>query len=65
MHELLSRAHEPERVELGPYLRRLALLMFEAYGIERERVRLEVQCDPITVAVRTAMACGLLVREMP
>jgi two-component sensor histidine kinase len=64
IHELLSRAGDQERTELGPYLRRLAFLVFEAYGVDREPVRLEVQCDPITVKVRTGMACGLLVHEL-
>jgi two-component sensor histidine kinase len=60
IHELLYRAGDPERVEMGRYLGRLALQVFEAHGVDRERVHLEVHCDPITVEVRTAMPCGLL-----
>jgi PAS domain S-box-containing protein len=64
IHELLYRAGDLERVELGRYLGQLALQVFEAHGVDRERVHLEVQCDPITLEVRTAMPCGLLVHEL-
>jgi PAS domain S-box-containing protein len=40
VHELLYRASDPERIDLGHYLRRIALQVFVAYGIDRERVHL-------------------------
>lgn len=64
MHELLSCASEGDRLALGPYLQRLALLLFEAYGIDRARIRLTLQADAVDVAVQTALACGLLVHEV-
>jgi PAS domain S-box-containing protein len=64
VHELLSRAGDVERLELGAYLRRLALLLFEVYGIDRERIRLTLQAAPVTMALDTAIPCGLLVHEV-
>jgi two-component sensor histidine kinase/PAS domain-containing protein len=64
LHELLSRAGEGERLALGSYLRRLALLLFKLYGIDRERVRLTLEAGTVVVAVPTALACGLLVHEV-
>jgi PAS domain S-box-containing protein len=64
VHELLYRAGDPERVELGDYLRRLALQLFEAYGVDRERIHLTLQADAVAVEVHTAMPCGLLVHEV-
>ena len=64
VHELLSRAGDVERLDLGFYLRRLALLLFEVYGIDRERIRLTLQAAPVTVALDTAIPCGLLVHEV-
>jgi PAS domain S-box-containing protein len=64
VHELLYRAGDVERIELGPYLRRLALQVFEAYGIDRERIHLTWQADAVDVGVNTAMPCGLLVHEV-
>jgi PAS domain S-box-containing protein len=64
LHELLSHAGGGERLALGPYLRRLVLLLFGLYGIDRERVHLTLESDPVAVAVPTALACGLLVHEV-
>jgi two-component sensor histidine kinase len=64
IHEHLHRTDDPERLELGAYLRRLDLLLFEAYGISRERIPLTVQAEAVEVAVQTALACGLLVHEV-
>jgi two-component sensor histidine kinase len=64
LHELLSHTGDPERIELGPYLRWLALLVFEVFGLDQARVHLQVECDRLTVEVRTAMACGLLLHEV-
>jgi two-component sensor histidine kinase len=64
VHELLYRAGDPERIELGHYLRRLALQVFEAHSIDRERVHLTLQADAVSVEAHTAMPCGLLVHEV-
>jgi PAS domain S-box-containing protein len=64
VHELLYRAGDPERIELGHYLRRLALQLFEAYGVDRERIHLTLQADAVFVEAHTAMPCGLLVHEV-
>jgi two-component sensor histidine kinase len=64
LHELLSRAGEGERLALSSYLRRLALLLFETYGIDRKRVHLTFKGDPVEVTVQTALTCGLLLHEM-
>ena len=49
---------------LGPYLRRLALLLFEVSCVDRQRVPLTVEADTVEVAVQSALACGLLVHEV-
>jgi two-component sensor histidine kinase len=64
LHQLLSRADEGKRLALSSYLRRLALLLFETYGIDRERVHLTFAADPVEVTVQTALACGLLLHEV-
>ena len=64
IHELLHRPGGLERIELGHYLRRLAVQVFQAYGVDRERVHLTLQADPVTVDVNTATPCGLLVHEV-
>jgi two-component sensor histidine kinase len=64
IHELLHRPGDPERIELGHYLRRLAVQVFQAYGVDCERVRLTLQADTVIVDVNAAMPCGLLVHEV-
>jgi two-component sensor histidine kinase len=64
IHELLHRPGDSERIELGHYLRRLAVQVFQAYGVDGERVHLTLQADAVIVDVNTAMPCGLLVHEL-
>ena len=64
VHELLYRASDPERIDLGHYLRRIALQVFVAYGIDRERVHLTLKADPLPGELRTAIPCGLLIHEV-
>jgi PAS domain S-box-containing protein len=64
VHEDLYRAGDADRLALGPYLQRLALQLFEAYGIDRERIPLMLQADVVEVGINTAIPCGLLVYEV-
>jgi two-component sensor histidine kinase len=64
LHDLLSRAGEGDRLALGPYLQRLALLLFEAFGIDRARVHLTFEAELVEVAAPTGLACGLLAHEV-
>ena len=61
---LLYRAGDGERLDLGQYLGRLARPLFEAYGVDRERIHLTLQADAVSVAADTAIPCGLLVHEV-
>jgi PAS domain S-box-containing protein len=64
IHELLHRPGDPERIELGHYLRRLAVQVFQAYGVDSERIHMTLQADAVIVDVNAAMPCGLLVHEV-
>jgi PAS domain S-box-containing protein len=64
VHELLYQGPDLERLDLGLYIRRLTLQLFEAYGIDREQVHLTLQADAVSVDVHTAIPCGLLVHEV-
>jgi PAS domain S-box-containing protein len=64
VHELLYRGGDLARLELGPYLRRLAVQVFQVYGLDGERVHLMLQADPVRVEVNTVISCGLLVHEV-
>jgi PAS domain S-box-containing protein len=64
IHELLYGAGDLEHIELGDYLRRLALQVFEAHGLDREQGHLTIEADLIAVKLPAAMTCGLLVHEV-
>ena len=64
IHELLYRAGDGERLDLGHYLERLAHQVFDAYGVDRERVHLTCQASAVEVGFHTLMPCGLLVHEV-
>jgi two-component sensor histidine kinase len=64
VHALLYRAGDGEHLDLGQYLGRLASPLFEAYGVDSERIRLTLQADTVSVAADIAIPCGLLVHEV-
>jgi two-component sensor histidine kinase/PAS domain-containing protein len=64
LHEHLYHAADVERLELGVYLHRLALQVFEAYGIDRDRMALTLEADEVKVGISTAIPCGLLMHEV-
>jgi PAS domain S-box-containing protein len=64
VHKHLYLAGDVQRLALGTYLRRLALQLFEAYGIDRERIPLVLRADDVEVGINTAVPCGLLVHEV-
>jgi two-component sensor histidine kinase/FixJ family two-component response regulator len=64
LHESLSQARNVTRIPATEYINRLSTQVFQAYAPPGDRVTLSIQVDPIWVAVRNAVPCGLLVNEL-
>jgi two-component sensor histidine kinase len=64
LHESLSQARNVARIPAAEYINRLSTQVFQAYAPPGDRITLSIQADPIWIAVRNAVPCGLLVNEL-
>jgi PAS domain S-box-containing protein len=64
IHQTLYESRDVGKLEVGAYLRTLALQVFRSYGIRAERIRLHVESAEVWVDLHTAMPCGLLLHEL-
>ena len=64
LHESLSQTRNVARIPAAEYINRLSTQVFQAYAPPGDRITLSLQADPIWIAVRNAVPCGLLVNEL-
>jgi two-component sensor histidine kinase len=64
LHEKLYRSHDLAAVDLGDYLRQLAMTLCEHTGTDSSRVRVAFQLEPVSVSTDTAAPCGLIANEL-
>jgi two-component sensor histidine kinase len=64
LHESLSQARNVARIPAAEYINRLSTQVFQAYAPPGDRITLSIHADPIWIAVRNAVPCGLLVNEL-
>ena len=66
IHQLLYERQDFRRIHLGEYLERLARLMLQLFGAERDRVSLQVVGGqvPVYLDMARAVPAGLLVNEL-
>jgi two-component sensor histidine kinase len=64
LHESLSQAKNVARIPIAEYINRLSTQVFQAYAPPGDRITMRIQANPIWIAVRNAVPCGLLVNEL-
>jgi PAS domain S-box-containing protein len=64
LHEVLYRAGTFAAVDLGAYVRELAIQSFRVQAVSPGAVRLHLELAAVTVSMDQAMPCGLLVNEL-
>jgi two-component sensor histidine kinase len=64
LHEALYRAGTFAAVDLGAYIKELAIQAFRAQAVSPGAVRLQLELAAVTVVMDQAMPCGLLVNEL-
>jgi len=63
VYEQLYQSDNLARVDMQPYLHRLATNVLEAFG-EGRAIELSVEAAPLSLDVSLAMPCGLIVNEL-
>lgn len=64
LHELLYRSPSLAQIDLGHYIRQLALQVFGANVSKRAPIELKLDITPVPATLDQAIPCGLLVNEL-
>ena len=64
IHEQLYGTADLAKIDFGRYVQGLVANLFDAYGIDPARIRLNVRADDIALGVDMAVPCGLIVNEL-
>jgi two-component sensor histidine kinase len=64
VHEQLYSTEDLAKIDFGRYVQELAANLFDAYGIDQGRIRLDIRAEDIDLEIDTAVPCGLIVNEL-
>ena len=64
IHEQLYQAENLARIDFAHFLRCLTTGLVESYGLQRGRVKVQIEADSVWLGVDTAIPCGLIVNEL-
>jgi PAS domain S-box-containing protein len=64
VHEKLYRSESLSHIDFADYIRFLATQLFSFYGMDTQRVRLDISMEKIMVDINTAVPLGLLMNEL-
>ncbi|HEY9711136.1 MAG TPA: histidine kinase dimerization/phosphoacceptor domain -containing protein, partial [Oculatellaceae cyanobacterium] len=64
IHEQLYQSKNFAKVNFAEYLNNLVVDLFETYGINTDKITIELNLDEINLNISTAINCGLIVNEL-
>jgi two-component sensor histidine kinase len=64
VHEKLYRSSDLSRIDFADYAASLARLLCRSFGIDRDRISLEVRAERVFLSIETAVPCGLILNEL-
>ena len=64
IHEQLYGTSDLANIDFGRYIQGLSANLFDVYGINPNRIRLNVRADDIALGIDTAVPCGLIINEL-
>lgn len=64
VHEKLYQSKELSKINFPEYIESLSVLLFRAYGVDRDQIELEVKGREVFLSVETAVPCGLMINEL-
>lgn len=64
IHQNLYQENNLTGVAVQPYFEKLIRSLFDSYNIDRERIKLELEVDELTLAVDTVIPVGLITNEL-
>jgi PAS domain S-box-containing protein len=64
IHEQLYRSENLREISFGEFIERQAHELWRAYGVDSERVILDIRADGVRLEIDKAIPCGLIVTEL-
>jgi PAS domain S-box-containing protein len=64
IHETLYESEDLSRIDLGPYISRVADGLLGMYGHSTDRVALRVAADGVALGIDDTVPCGLIINEL-
>lgn len=64
IHENLYHSKDLANINFEIYAKGLIMDLFDSYGMDSQKVRLNLDIDNITMGIETAIPCGLIINEL-
>ncbi len=64
IHEALFQSEDMGHIDFGEYVRALTRQLFQSYGIQAERITLQICAEAISLHINKAIPCGLILNEL-
>ncbi len=64
VHERLYQSGDLASIHMFDFIQGMAGNLFDSYGVDRERIVLDIQVERIALDVDTAVACGMIINEL-
>jgi PAS domain S-box-containing protein len=64
IHEELYRSPDMSTVDMRAYVKNLGRTLCDTYGVRPDRVALKHQVEDVSIAIDTAIPCGLILNEL-
>ena len=64
IHQQLYRSDDLSGIDFGEYLKKLIEHLFSVYGIDKSKIKLNINANRIFLSIEKAIPCGLIVNEL-
>jgi PAS domain S-box-containing protein len=64
VHEMLYGSQDLSKIDFNLYVENLVGNLFQSFGVDREKIKLELDLEPIQMGIDVAVPCGLILQEL-
>lgn len=64
VHEKLLKSRDFTRIDFAEYIRSLAYGLYRTYGLDPEKILLDIQVEAISLGIDLSIPCGLVINEL-
>jgi PAS domain S-box-containing protein len=64
IHENLYHSEDLAHINFEAYVKGLMTDLFDSYGVDSRKIKLNLQIDEVTMGIETAIPCGLIINEL-